>query len=277
MPDGAPDLAGRTVLAVLAHPDDESLCCGATLACCSAQGARVSLLCATRGEAGERTSGISDDVALGTVRRGELDEAAQLLGIHDVMLLDHPDGSLMGEDHDVFRQEVVVAIRHFRPDVVITFGADGLYWHPDHIYVHERVSEAVRLFGPGAPALYYVVFPVGLMRRVVETAQANPGAPEGLSLWHMDADAFGAYAQEPTLTVDARRYVAAKMAALRSHRTQIGASSPFTWLTDQQAADLVGREYFVRADAGAAGATFLDSLVAADQVSSHLAADHTDL
>ena len=257
-------LAGRRLLAVFAHPDDESLACGATLAWCSAQGARVSLLCATRGEAGERSPGCADDVALGTVRRGELNEAARLLGIDDVTLLDHPDGSLMGEDHGVFRQEVVVAIRHVRPDVVVTFGADGLYWHPDHIYVHERVTEAVRQFGDGAPALYYVVFPPGLMRRVVETAQANPAAPPGLSLWHMDADAFGAYAPEPTLTIDASRYVAVKMAGLRSHRSQIGDHSPFSWLSDTQAADLLGREYFVRADAGAADRSFLDALAATD-------------
>ena len=253
-------LAGRRLLAVFAHPDDESLCCGATLAWCAAEGARVSLLCATRGEAGERTPGCSDDVALGTVRRGELNTAAQLLNIHDVTVLDHPDGSLTGEDDAVFRQEVVVAIRHVRPDIVITFGSDGLYWHPDHIYVHARVTDAVRQFGPVAPALYYVVFPPGLMRRVVDTAQASPGAPEGLSLWHMDADAFGAYAQAPTLTIDATRYVGAKMAALRSHRSQIGEHSPFSWLTDAQAAALLGREYFVRAEADAAGQTFLDTL-----------------
>ena len=255
-------LTDRRLLAIFAHPDDESLCCGATLAWCSALGAHVSLLCATRGEAGERTSDVSDDVSLGTVRREELDAAARLLGIHDVTLLDHPDGALMGEDHAAFRQEVVAAIRHFHPDVVITFGVDGLYWHPDHIYVYERVVEAVRQIDGGAPALYHVVFPPGLMRRVVETAQGNPGAPAGLSLWHMDADAFGSYAEEPTLTVDARSFVAAKMAALRSHRSQIGASSPFTWLTDAQAADLLGREYFVRAESG--DPTFLDALGAAD-------------
>lgn len=258
-------LAGRRILAVFAHPDDESLTCGATLAWCSAGGARVALLCVTRGEAGERTPGCRDDVALSTIRRGELHEAAQLLGIQDVTLLDHPDGALPDVDWNVFRQEMVVAIRHFQPDVVVTFGADGLYWHPDHIFVHERVTEAVRQLGPGGPALYFVVFPDGLMRRVLETAQANPGAPSGLSLWHMDADAFGAYAQPPTLTIDASRFVGAKMAALRSHRSQVGEQSPFSWLTDAQAASLLGREYFVRADAGNTAPTFLDDLGAADR------------
>lgn len=271
-------LAGRRVLAVFAHPDDESLACGATLAWCAAQGARVSLLCATRGEAGERTPGCSDDVALGIVRRGELHEAAERLGIDEVILLDHPDGSLMGENYALFRHEIVVAIRHVRPDVVLTFGPDGLYWHPDHIFVHERVTEAVQQAGPDGPALYYAVFPAGLMRTVLETAQANPGAPADLSLWHMDPDAFGAYAPEPTVTVDASAYAEQKMDALRCHRSQIGSQSPFSWLTLRQARDLLGREYFVRAAAGNGGTTFLEQLPGKDLTDQPGGGkDHTDL
>ena len=108
-----------------------------------------------------------------------------------------------GVDQALFRHEIILTLRHVRPDVVITFGADGLYWHPDHIVVHERVTEAVEMLGASAPALFYTVFPEGLMRTVVETAQANPGAPDNVSLWTIDVDAFGAYAAAPTLVVDA--------------------------------------------------------------------------
>lgn len=196
-------LAGLRLLAVFAHPDDESLACGATLARCAAEGARVSLLCATLGEAGRRSPGCSEDVCLGAVRRAELNEASRSLGIDEVILLDHPDGSMNGVDQALFRHEIILTLRHVRPDVVITFGADGLYWHPDHIVVHERVTEAVQMLGASAPALFYTVFPEGLMRTVVETAQANPGAPANVSLWAIDVDAFGAYAAAPTLVVDA--------------------------------------------------------------------------
>jgi N-acetyl-1-D-myo-inositol-2-amino-2-deoxy-alpha-D-glucopyranoside deacetylase len=251
-------LAGRRLLAVFAHPDDESLACGATLAWCATEGARVSLLCATRGEAGRRAPGCLEDVALGAVRRAELHEAAARLGLDDVILLDHPDGSLTEVDTALFRHEIVLAIRHLRPDVVLTFGADGLYWHPDHIVVHERVTEAVARLGTAAPALFYVVFPPGLMRTVVETAQGNPGVPDDISLWTIDADAFGAYAAEPTLVVDATAYVPSKVDALRCHRSQIDSQSPFSWLTKEQAARLLGREYFVRAEVGHAEPTFLD-------------------
>jgi LmbE family N-acetylglucosaminyl deacetylase len=255
-------LTGRRLLAVFAHPDDESLACGATLAWCAAEGARVSLLCATRGEAGRRAPGCLEDVNLGAVRRAELHEAAARLGLDDVILLDHPDGSLTGVDMALFRHEIVLAIRHLKPDVVITFGADGLYWHPDHIVVHERVTEAVAHMGSSAPALYYVVFPAGLMTTVVETAQANPGVPDEISLWTIDADAFGAYAAEPTLVLDATPYTSSKVEALRCHRSQVDSQSPFTWLTKDQAARLLGREFFVRAEVGSTAVSFLDLMQA---------------
>lgn len=260
-------LASRKILAIFAHPDDESLACGGTLARLADAGARVSLLCATRGEAGERTAGCSEDIALGTLRRGELHEAAQHLGLDEVVLLDHPDGELNGVDEPLFRQEIVLTLRHMRPDIVITFAADGLYWHPDHIAVHERVTEAVESLGDAAPALFYVVFPEGLMRTVVETAQANPSAPPNLSLWSLDPDAFGAYSQPPTLVVDASAQVGRKLAALRCHRSQVGIQSPFLWLSPDDARRLLGPEYFVRAEVGRQGATCLDRLEDLSQAS----------
>jgi N-acetyl-1-D-myo-inositol-2-amino-2-deoxy-alpha-D-glucopyranoside deacetylase len=257
-------LAGRRVLAVFAHPDDESIACGATLARCADAGARVSLLCVTRGEAGQRVPGSgAEDVALGVVRRGELQQAAGRLGIDDVIVLDHPDGSLTGVDPALFRHEIVLTIRHLQPDVVITFGPDGLYWHPDHIFVHERVTEAVQSFGAAGPALFYVVLPNGLMKTVLDTAIANPGAPPDLSLWTIDPDAFGAYAPDPTLVIEVRSHVDRKLAALRCHRTQIGDVSPFVWLTPAQAQELLGREYFVRAPVGSGSRTCLDDLASA--------------
>jgi len=252
-------LAGRRLLAVFAHPDDESLACGGLLARCAAEGARVTLLCATRGEAGERVPGCSDDIGLATVRRGELNDAAERLGIHEVILLDHPDGELPGENYAVFRQEMLLAIRYVRPHAVITFGPDGLYWHPDHIYVHERVTEAVRQLTPEQPPLYYVVFPEDLMRKVLDLAKAHAPATEDLSLWDIDAEALGAYAPPPTLAVDVSAYVGRKLEALRAHRSQIGSRSPFSWLTPEAALPLLGHEYFARSAASDTG-SFLEEI-----------------
>ena len=259
-------IAGQTILAVFAHPDDESLACGGLLARAAAEGARVTLLCATRGEAGERVPGCSDDVGLGIVRRGELHDAAERLGIHELILLDHPDGELPGENYAIFRQEMVVAMRHVRPDAVVTFGPDGLYWHPDHIYVHERVTEAVAQLAPDPPALYYVVFPQDLMKNVLELAQAHAPADEELSLWDIDADAFGAYAPAPTLVVDVSGYVGRKLDALRAHRSQVGSRSPFWWLTSETAAPLLGREFFAKS-AATPHDSFLETLGAPYPVS----------
>lgn len=254
-------LAGRRLLAIFAHPDDESLACGGTLAWCAAQGVRVSLLCVTRGEMGQRAPGTSDEtIPLGTIRRGELHAAAQRLGVEDVIVFDHPDGSLNGVDEPQLRNEMIVAIRHVRPDVVITFGPDGLYWHPDHVTVHERVTEAVQQLGASAPALFYVVFAPGVMRRVVETARANPDAPPDVSLWSLDPDAFGAWAPAATLVLDASAYTPRKIEALRCHRTQVSAASALAWLTPSEAERLLGHEHFVRAATGYMGPTFLDAL-----------------
>ena len=158
------DLRGRSLLAVFAHPDDESIACGGLLAWCAHLGADVSLLCMTRGEQGQ---GAGD---VGRTRSRELEAAARALGIGAVTLLEHADGMLPWLPADTARSDVARAIRACRPEIVITFDADGLYWHPDHIAVHERTTAAVVALGNAAPALYYVTTPPGSMRAVADHA-----------------------------------------------------------------------------------------------------------
>ena len=234
------DLRGRTVLAVFAHPDDESLACGGTLARLSDLGATVVLLCASRGELGF----VSDPLLvpsgnLGSIRTNELYAAARVLGLHTVLVLDHPDGYL-----DV---DIVATIRQFEPDAVITFDEDGLYWHVDHVGVHERTSRIVSSLGDAAPPLYYVTMKPGTMCEVAHSATSKSWAPPHAGLWSIEPAAFGAPPRAPTFNIDARAWVPRKLAALQCHRSQMGSVNPFSLLDETDACEWLGIECFRRA------------------------------
>lgn len=246
VPDSS--LSGRTVLAVFAHPDDESLACGGTLARLSDAGVRVVLLCASRGRKGYASDpALVPDGDLGSVRADELRQAARVLGVTEVVIFDHPDGDLRWADEPVLLEEIVSAIRTYRPDAVITFGEDGLYWHLDHIGIHERTEDAVRTFGDAAPPLYYVTIPKGVMRAVVDNATARGWAPPESGFWSLVPDAFGLLARQPSFVVDVRDWVPRKLAALLCHRTQMGADNPFAQIDVADAERLLGVEQFRRA------------------------------
>lgn len=275
-PTTSPDrpLAGRTILAIFAHPDDESLACGGTLARAASGGARVVLLCASRGENGSISEpALVPDGDLGRVRAQELRAAAATLGISDVILFNHPDGDLRWSDVPEFHSEIVIALRRYRPDAVITFGEDGLYWHLDHIAVHERTYTAVRSLGADAPPLYYVTIPAGMMREIVATAHAKGGSPPDSSFWGIEPDAFGDAAQPATFIVDVRPWAVQKLAALRCHRTQMGRHNPIAWIDDADARRWLGAEHFRRAPIDTAGAFLLEELGEPVARSSPLAAD----
>jgi LmbE family N-acetylglucosaminyl deacetylase len=239
--------ARKTVLAIFAHPDDESLACGGTLARLADAGIRVVLLGGSRGESGS----ISDPALvpngdLGDVRARELGKAAEVLGVSELLVLNHPDGELRWDDVPEFHAEIVSAIERYRPDAVITFAEDGLYWHLDHIGVHERTYTAVKSFGAAAPPLYYVTMPKGIMRELVEAAHAKGGAPLDSSFWGIEPDAFGDEALPPTFSIDVRDWIARKLAALRCHQTQMGPNNPIAWIDEEEARRWLGVEYFRR-------------------------------
>src|SRR5215472_5431470 len=131
------------ILGVFAHPDDESFCAGGTLASYVASGAEVMVVSATHGEAGQiRSAGVATRHTLGQVREQELSLACQRLGVQHAVCLDYGDGRLQEVDQDVLIGELVEIIRSFRPEVVITFGPDGGYGHPDHIAISAATTAA---------------------------------------------------------------------------------------------------------------------------------------
>lgn len=245
-------MSGRALLAVFAHPDDESLACGGLMAWCAQLGVRVSLLCATRGEGGPGKD-VQSEAQLGAIRERELDEAARVLGVAEIVLLDYPDGMLPWVDAASLEREIRQAISRLRPDVVITFGEDGLYWHPDHIAIHQRTTAAVDALKDEAPALYYVTMPPGTMRAVVEHAMHPP------FVFGIDVDAFGALAASPTLVIDAGPFAAQKLVAIKCHRTQL-AGEAIASLDASDAGRFLGTEHFHRAEVGSQKETFIERL-----------------
>jgi LmbE family N-acetylglucosaminyl deacetylase len=257
------DLTGRSLLAVFSHPDDESLACGGLLAGCAEFGARVTLVCATRGEKGPQGHvAVNGATPLRDVRALELAEAARMLGIGEVVLLEHADGFLPWVEPTRLEAEIRDVIDRVRPDVVITFGADGLYWHPDHIAIHHRTTTAVATCAAPAPALYYVTMPRGTMRSVLENVERREHEPAPMPFGITDPDAFGVLAAPPTLVVDVSAFAARKLAALKCHRSQLVVGGPVNSMTERDAVRLFGTEHFHRAAVGAAGESFIERFAA---------------
>ena len=136
---------GLSLLAVFAHPDDESMGMGGTLARYAAEGVETHYVCATRGERGwfgpeEQNPGLR---ALGQIRTKEMENAAAELGLKGLYFLDYIDGDVDQADHSEAIAKIVTHIRRIRPQVVVTFPPDGNYGHPDHIAIGQFTSVAI--------------------------------------------------------------------------------------------------------------------------------------
>src|SRR5215212_8093414 len=123
------------LLCILAHPDDESLATGGILAKYAAAGVQTYLVMATRGERGWRGAAADNPglQALGHLRQRELAAATRILGVQETHYLDYTDGDLDRVDYTKATAKIVTLLRRIRPQVVVTFDANGMYGHPDHI------------------------------------------------------------------------------------------------------------------------------------------------
>jgi LmbE family N-acetylglucosaminyl deacetylase len=132
-------------MCVLAHPDDESLGTGGALARCAAEGVATYLVTATRGERGRfgDSSESPGPEIVGKVREAELLAAARELGIREVRFLDYTDGALDSVDAVEAIARIAAHLRRVRPHVVITFGPEGAYGHPDHIAIGQQTTAAI--------------------------------------------------------------------------------------------------------------------------------------
>jgi N-acetyl-1-D-myo-inositol-2-amino-2-deoxy-alpha-D-glucopyranoside deacetylase len=219
-------------LVVVAHPDDETFGCGSLIADVARAGGQVTVVCATRGEAGERTPAIPADADLGAVRESELRAAADLLGATQVELLsyadsgfdgDLPPSSLCAAPVEEITATVVEIVNRVEPLVVVVLdGSDG---HRDHLRLRRCVHGALDVAGDPGISMIETCLPNHLMRRWLE--EMREAHPE--TAYHgIDPDAFGTPDGHVTDVLDHSAVLDLREEAIALHRSQ---RSPFEGLS----------------------------------------------
>jgi N-acetyl-1-D-myo-inositol-2-amino-2-deoxy-alpha-D-glucopyranoside deacetylase len=237
------------ILFVHAHPDDESIGTGATMAYYAARGVPVTLVTCTLGEEGEihvpalAALEAAQADQLGGYRLTELRTACDALGVTDHRFLGgagrYRDSGMMGlpaNDHprafwqadlDSAAGHLVEVIREVRPRVLVTYDPNGFYGHPDHIQAHRVAMRAAELAGPDRPEkIYWTAVPVSALEAGFEQFAGSSDNPFGDAKSVEDIP-FGTPDDEVAAQIDARDFGAHKQRALQAHATQI---PPTSWL-----------------------------------------------
>jgi len=144
-----------TILGVWAHPDDEAYLSAGTMAAAVDAGQRVVCVTATRGEAGSLDHERWPPATLASVREAELDACLAVLGVREHMWLDYPDGGCADVPAEEAASRLAEVVADVQPDTVLTFGPDGMTWHPDHIAVSEWTTTAFQQAGADGARLLY--------------------------------------------------------------------------------------------------------------------------
>jgi LmbE family N-acetylglucosaminyl deacetylase len=230
-----------TLMAVFAHPDDEAFGTGGTLTKYAAKGYDVFLVTATRGEAGQIAEpDLATPASLPYVREHELRCACELYGIHPPRFLDYVDGQLPIVHQGQAVAKLVRLLRELRPQVLITFGPDGIYGHYDHIAVHRWATIAVHLaadpdcFPDPGVCEPHVVSKVYYRALSEEHVRAMPGGPQPAVM--MDGVPFffvGHRRDDITTLIDVGDYLETKLQGIRCHATQIGRRNRFADTPDE--------------------------------------------
>ncbi|MQY03815.1 N-acetyl-1-D-myo-inositol-2-amino-2-deoxy-alpha-D-glucopyranoside deacetylase [Actinomadura macrotermitis] len=265
------------ILFVHAHPDDETIGTGATMAKYAAEGAHVTLVTCTLGEEGEvippelRHLAADKEDRLGEHRIGELARACAALGVADHRFLGGAgrwrDSGMMGApsnddprcfwraDLDEAAGALAEVVREVRPQVVVTYDDNGNYGHPDHIQAHRVTLRAVELaadprWAGGEPwrvaKLYAYATPRTVLARAIAVMREAKLPFDRVA--GLDELGSGVPDGQITTAVDARAYLPAKLAALRAHRTQVTvapeAVGPYFALSNNLGQQAFGTEYF---------------------------------
>ncbi len=254
------------ILAVHAHPDDETISTGGILAKYSEQGFRTALAYGTRGEAGEilNPQFVSPEQGLNIkeIRAIELEAAVKVLAVDSVYYLGYRDSGMAGSPENHHPQafaradigeattRLVEIIRQVRPQVIVTYNEKGTYLHPDHIMANRVTVRAFqasadphfeidRALKPWQPAkLYYTAIPLERIRRMYRIAKEQGEDPG------FDPDVIGTKEEKISATVDVRKYLAQKLEALNCHQSQLNPNSLFRRMANEFREEVMGYEHF---------------------------------
>ncbi len=252
-------------LFIFAHPDDETFGCAGTIAALAERGVESTLICLTRGEAGDSSiPNLDAPDLLGAVREQELRTAMANVGMTDVRLGIYRDSGMPGSpeanhpralvqaDEAIVASQLVVAIRAMRPSVVVCFGPDGIYGHPDHLVSYRASVAAVNLaadpsFRPeiGAtwetPALYFSAAPRDeLVAMMEQRGKPGNGMPDEFH------GRMGVPREEIDTWIDVAPWGEQKRLAMLAHRTQFGDGGPIAEIPADDLKVRLSRETFVR-------------------------------
>jgi len=261
----APQMPQKRLLAVFAHPDDETFGAGSILAKYADEGVEVMVVCATRGEAGEiapDSNATKGD--LGEVRADELRSALNLLGVKEVLILGYRDSGMAGSADNFnpsalinvpaenIEKELVGIIRKFKPHVVITMEEAGAYGHPDHIKMTEITTNAFDQAGCESltalaneetwkpDKLYYQGWSRSLLTEwQLHLRKAYPDS----DIANLDPQTLGTPDEVFTTDVDVSAYGELRLQAVQLHRSQ---TSPFDALPEEFKLTFLKRDRFVR-------------------------------
>lgn len=242
-----------TLVCFHAHPDDEAIQTGGLMAKAAAEGHRVVLVCATRGEQGEPQDGVlAPGEELWQRRIEELKVSAELLGADEPILLGYEDSGMMDEpanenpacfwqaDHDEAVERLATILRDVDADVLTIYDNHGGYGHPDHIKVHTVGRAAADVVG--IEHVYEATVNRDAMRTMIEAARASgelDDEDEG-----PDTETFGTAEKDISYSIDVRDFVGQKKGSMLAHRSQIGPDSFFLTMPDEAFAMAFGTESF---------------------------------
>ncbi|WP_436795400.1 PIG-L family deacetylase [Actinospongicola halichondriae] len=252
-----------TIVSFHAHPDDESIATGGTLARAAAEGHRVVLVFGTRGECGEVAEGfLADGEPLGERRALEVAASAEALGAHRFEFLGYRDSGMIDEptndapdcfwqaDVEEAAERLATILRDEQADVLTVYDDHGGYGHPDHIQVHRVGHRAAEI--AGTPHVYESTMNRDHLRRAMQAAAADNPDYDGPDFDDPDSD-FGSPESLITTTVDVTDWLDAKRASMAAHASQIPDDSFFLAMPPEAFAMAFGHEWFIRTSPAAPG------------------------